>query len=144
MRPWYPAGAAHTDPVAAVEEFVAFFGFEADDQWIATADSAILRAEQRAFPLLDALCLGGTGGIRTPGTLRFVRFQGGCIRPLCHRSVCKVSECGRHVHLHKRVEYAIAHLNRVASDSTVPFVRFVAYTLLLPGEVPERPNGMPC
>ena len=28
-------------------------------------DSAILRAEQRAFTLVDALCLGGTGGIRT-------------------------------------------------------------------------------
>ena len=29
LRPWHLAGAAHTDPVAAVEEFVAFFGFEA-------------------------------------------------------------------------------------------------------------------
>lgn len=29
MRPWHRAVAAHTDPVAAVEEFVAFFGFEA-------------------------------------------------------------------------------------------------------------------
>ena len=29
---------------------------------------------------------GGTGGIRTPGPVKVVRFQGGCIRPLCHRS----------------------------------------------------------
>lgn len=29
MPPWHRAGAAHTDRVAAVEEFVAFFGFEA-------------------------------------------------------------------------------------------------------------------
>jgi dienelactone hydrolase len=28
-RPWHSAAAAHPDPVAAVEEFVAFFGFEA-------------------------------------------------------------------------------------------------------------------
>ncbi len=28
----------------------------------------------------------GTGGIRTLGPVRAVRFQGGCIRPLCHRS----------------------------------------------------------
>lgn len=31
--------------------------------------------------------IGGTGGIRTPGPVKVVRFQGGCIRPLCHRSV---------------------------------------------------------
>ena len=54
-------------------------------------DSAILRAGQLAFPLVDALCLGGTGGIRTPGPVKVVRFQGGCIRPLCHRSVSQVS-----------------------------------------------------
>jgi hypothetical protein len=28
----------------------------------------------------------GTGGIRTPGGANLGRFQGGCIRPLCHRS----------------------------------------------------------
>lgn len=28
----------------------------------------------------------GAGGIRTPGPLQVGRFQGGCIRPLCHRS----------------------------------------------------------
>jgi len=33
----------------------------------------------------DALTCG-SGGIRTPGTLRYVRFQGGCNRPLCHAS----------------------------------------------------------
>jgi hypothetical protein len=60
--------------------------------------------------LLDLALLGGTGGIRTPGTFQFVRFQGGCIRPLCHRSDF----------------YDIG----------------LGFTL--PGEVPERPNGMPC
>ena len=53
-------------------------------------DSAILRAEQLVLPLVDTLHLGGTGGIRTPGPAKVGRFQGGCNRPLCHRS-------GRHV-----------------------------------------------
>ena len=29
---------------------------------------------------------GGSGGIRTPGPSRDARFQGECIRPLCHAS----------------------------------------------------------
>ena len=63
-----------------------------------------------AKSLVNVLCLGGTGGIRTPGTFQFVRFQGGCIRPLCHRSV----------------------------------FHDTGLCCVLPGEVPERPNGMPC
>ena len=43
------------------------------------------RRERCAWTLLDRC--GGTGGIRTPGAFRPGRFQGGCIRPLCHRSV---------------------------------------------------------
>jgi len=31
---------------------------------------------------------GGSGGIRTPGPSRVARFQGECIRPLCHASDC--------------------------------------------------------
>ena len=35
---------------------------------------------------------GGSGGIRTPGPSRDSRFQGECIRPLCHASVDQPSE----------------------------------------------------
>ncbi len=66
------------------------------------------RPDQTTSPV--ETLIGGTGGIRTPGTFQFVRFQGGCIRPLCHRSVF---------------------------DDT-------GLCCVLPGEVPERPNGMPC
>ncbi len=73
-------------------------------------DSARLTRLGAESPEDVALLIGGTGGIRTPGPVKVVRFQGGCIRPLCHRS---------------------------AFDDT-------GLCSLLPGEVPERPNGMPC
>jgi hypothetical protein len=38
---------------------------------------------------------GGEGGIRTPGTLRYVGFQDRCIRPLCHLSEGRVVCAGR-------------------------------------------------
>ncbi len=55
-------------------------------------DSAKVGGGRVAPYLVRALLSGGTGGIRTPGALRLVRFQGGCNRPLCHRSVHQVSE----------------------------------------------------
>jgi integrase len=37
-------------------------------------------------PALTLVKGGGSGGIRTPGPSRVARFQGECIRPLCHAS----------------------------------------------------------
>jgi integrase-like protein len=39
-------------------------------------------------PALTLVKGGGSGGIRTPGPSRVARFQGECIRPLCHASGC--------------------------------------------------------
>lgn len=41
--------------------------------------------------LVTGLAIGGTGGIRTLGPVKVGRFQGGCIRPLCHRSAREAS-----------------------------------------------------
>src|SRR5690554_1240805 len=40
--------------------------------------------------IFKRLILSGEGGIRTPGTLRYVGFQDRCIRPLCHFSAANV------------------------------------------------------
>jgi integrase len=46
-------------------------------------------------PALTLVKGGGSGGIRTPGPSRVARFQGECIRPLCHASECTLAPCSR-------------------------------------------------
>ena len=77
--------------------------------------------------LIDARPMSGTGGIRTPGPVKVVRFQGGCIRPLCHRSADDATGASR-------VGPPGARRRRYAPRPG----------LGPDGEVPERPNGMPC
>ena len=57
--------------------------------------------------LTTAGALRGTGGIRTPGAFRLVRFQGGCIRPLCHRSTDEPT--GREPHGRSQFTTSIHH-----------------------------------
>jgi Phage integrase family len=42
--------------------------------------------KRSSCPALVLVKGGGSGGIRTPGPSRVARFQGECIRPLCHAS----------------------------------------------------------
>ena len=63
-------GAADVDPAVDRHECEGPFGPRA---------SSLTRMSITAFH-------GGSGGIRTPGPVRDVRFQGGCNRPLCHAS----------------------------------------------------------
>jgi hypothetical protein len=56
-------------------------------------ETSLSQAEMN-LPAVTFICAGkrgGSGGIRTPGTSRYARFQGECIRPLCHASECTLA-----------------------------------------------------
>lgn len=59
--------------------------------------SAAAAGTWSSYPGVGAGQSCGSGGIRTPGRLPVSRFQGECIRPLCHASVDQRSRRSTHV-----------------------------------------------
>ena len=53
------------------------------------------RRGRRVGPAFLLVTSGGSGGIRTPGPSRDARFQGECIRPLCHASMPQATRATR-------------------------------------------------
>ena len=80
---------------------------------------------------------GGRGGIRTPGTFRFARFQGWSNRPLCHPSETSLTPQPRPRREKRKNTDAQLRVNSVEARALQP-----AFSTS-PGSCPDAPRCAP-